>query len=154
MNKLKKSYLKSIIFFEVKFMLVAFLFSLIYELAHSPLYIFVDAPTISRKLYYIVHCSFRDLAPFLIGYHITALVLKKWLWLYEKFTWRNVALFTFFAFVYTVLAELYHVHVLGSWEFKDAMPMVSLLGIGLTPFVQNLILPPIVAKVLLYYERK
>ncbi len=149
-----KSDLKSIIDFEIKFMLAAFLFSLAYELAHSPLYIFVDAPTISRKLYYIVHCSFRDLAPFLIGYHITALVLKKWLWLYEKFSWRNVALYTFSAFVYTVLAELYHVHVLGSWEFKDVMPMVPLLGMGLTPFVQNLILPPLVAKILVSFKQK
>jgi len=95
-----------------------------------------------------------DLAPFLIDYHLTAIILKKWLWLYEKFSWRNVAMFTFFAFVYTVLAELYHVHVLGSWDFKDAMPMVPLLGIGLTPLVQNLILPPIVVKVLVFREKK
>jgi len=51
--------LKTLTLFELKFMLTAFVFSLLYELAHSPLYIFVDAPTVWRKLYYIVHCSFR-----------------------------------------------------------------------------------------------
>ena len=154
MNKMTKSRLKSIFIFEIKFLIASFLFSLLYELAHSPLYIFIDAPTLERKISFILHCAFGDVGFFISGYHLTALILKNWLLLYEKFSWRNVLLFTFFSFSHTVIAELYHVHILGSWEYNDAMPIVPLLGIALTPFVQNLILPPLVGKVLVYLERK
>jgi hypothetical protein len=143
----KNSFIKRLIIFELRFMLVAFLLSLIYELAHSPLYLFVDATTVWIKLYYIIHCSFRDLAPFLLGYHIVAIIVKKWLWLYEDYSFRNVALYTFFAFCYTIFSELYHVHILKSWAFKASMPLVPILKIGITPFLQNLILPPIVVKI-------
>ena len=129
-------------------MMIAFLVSLIYELAHSPLYIFVDAPTLWRKLHFIVHCSFGDLTPFLIGYHLVAIIQKKWLWIIERYRLRNIVLFTFFAFSYTILSELYHVHILKSWAFKESMPMIPLLEIGLTPFLQNLILAPVVAALL------
>jgi hypothetical protein len=142
------SLLKRVVRFEIRFMLVAFGLSLAYELAHSPLYVFVDAASTGRKLYYIVHCSFRDLIPFLLGYHLVALIVRKWFWLIKDYQLRNITLFTFFAFCYTILSELYHVHILKSWAFKEAMPMVPLLKIGLTPFLQSLILTPLVAKAL------
>lgn len=151
---MNKSKLKQIILFEAKFILLVFLLSLIYELGHSPLYNFVDAPTLGQKLYYIVHCSFRDLAPFLIGYHLVALLLKNWLWIYSRTDWKRIGLFTFFAFIYTVASELYHVHVLKSWSFKASMPIVPVLEIGLTPFLQNLILAPIGVMILRYFENR
>ena len=149
-----RSLVRCLAIFEIRFMLIAFLLSLVYELAHSPLYIFTDADTTWTKLYFIVHCSFRDLAPFLLGYHLVAVIEKKWLWLIENYRLRNIALFTFFAFCYTILSELYHVHILKSWAFKDSMPMVPLLRIGLTPFLQSLILTPLAAKIIKYSYAK
>ncbi|NOZ61027.1 MAG: hypothetical protein GXO74_05055 [Calditrichaeota bacterium] len=151
MNKYK---VKHIVSFEAKFLLVAFVLSLIYELGHSPLYNFVDAPTLGRKLYYIFHCSLRDLAPFLFGYHLVALLLKNWLWIYGGTNWKKIGLFTFFAFIYTVASEMYHVHILKSWSFKESMPIVPILEIGLTPFLQNLILAPLSAVILNYFESR
>lgn len=117
-----KSFVRSVAIFEIKFVLIAFLLSLVYELAHSPLYIFVDAASTGRKLYFIVHCSFRDLTPFLLGYHLVAVMERKWLWIIESYRLRNIALFTLFAFGYTILSESYHVHILKSWGYKESMP--------------------------------
>ena len=60
---------------------------------------------------------------------------------------RSVLLYIFFEFCFTLLSELYHVHISKSRTFKEIMPMVSSLKIGIALFIQNLILPTCVAKV-------
>ena len=52
-------------------------------------------------------------------------------------------LFLSIGFGYTVLSEWYNTNVSKAWEYTSSMP--TLFGIGVTPLLQWLILPPIVA---------
>ena len=57
---------------------------------------------------------------------------------------RDVVAFTSIGFVITVLMEWLATGPLGRWTYADTMPVVPLLGIGLLPALQWLLLPPLV----------
>ena len=46
--------------------------------------------------------------------------------------------------VITVIFEWLATGALGRWSYADSMPLVPGIGIGLTPFLQWLLLPPII----------
>ena len=46
--------------------------------------------------------------------------------------------------VITVIFEWLATGALGRWNYADSMPLVPVVGIGLTPFLQWLLLPPII----------
>ena len=56
----------------------------------------------------------------------------------------QVALFVGVGLAVTVLLEVFATRVFDRWSYSDAMTVVPGTGIGLVPFVQWLLLPPVV----------
>lgn len=57
---------------------------------------------------------------------------------------RHVALFAMVGIVMTVDAEWVATELLGRWTYADRMPTLPLIGTGLLPLLQWMILPPLV----------
>lgn len=56
---------------------------------------------------------------------------------------RRTALFVAIGLVATVIAERLATGVLGRWQYAETMPLVPVLEVGLAPFAQWLLLPPL-----------
>lgn len=59
-------------------------------------------------------------------------------------TFRFVCLSVALGFAVSVAFEHLAIGVLQRWQYPDAMPMVPLLQIGATPFMQWVLSPPLV----------
>jgi len=133
---------ENIFAFEIKIAVAGYVLSALYELAHAPLFVFVDAPTVWHKIYYPLHCALGDLNPFMISYHVVAFWNRDLFWIKKRYFWAEIVVFTAIAVTYTVLAEIIYVQVKSAWSYKEIMPMVPVLGVGLTPFIQWMVVAP------------
>jgi len=134
---------RAVLLLEAKLILVVFLISLLYENAHLPLYANFGGSSLAYKLYAAAHCAFGDLTPFLIGYHLVALFFHSLSWPVSSRWKTGFAALLLFTLAYGATAEVIYVHLLKAWEYKPTMPIVPLLNIGLTPFIQWPIVAPI-----------
>jgi len=51
----------------------------------------------------------------------------------------------------TVISERVNVYVLNSWAYNEGMPLIPLLKVGLTPFLQWVFIPIIVIVLLRHH---
>lgn len=111
-----------------------------WEFLHSPLY---EDHTIGwfYVLWTRLHCTVGDVMILLFTFWLTSLLVGNRRWL-ERFQPFPVAVFTLSGMAYTTYSEWYNVYVAGHWSYTDSMP--ELLGIGVTPLLQWLILPPLI----------
>ena len=116
------------------------LFNGVWEFAQSPLY--TDH---TRGWWYVVwtrlHCTVGDIMILTISFWLTCILLRSRVWMLEKRS-PGVFFLVLFGLGYTVFSEWYNTSVSVTWEYTAAMPVV--LGIGLTPVLQWLIIPPLV----------
>lgn len=114
---------------------------LVWEIAHSPFYadFYVG---VWHLIWTRLHCTVGDVLIMLGAFWATSLLVRsrKWLPAYRPVP---VASYTLLSLGYTVFSEWRNVQVLRSWEYSGLMP--ELWGIGLTPVLQWLIVPPLVA---------
>jgi hypothetical protein len=113
---------------------------LAWEAAHLPLYTIWRTGTLGEKAFAIVHCTGGDL---LIALACLALALV----LVEEPAWparahRRVAGLTVgFGVTYTVFSEWLNIVVRQTWAYSDLMPVVPVIGTGLLPLLQWVIVP-------------
>jgi hypothetical protein len=62
-----------------------------------------------------------------------------------NFRFLQVVGFTLLGLGYTVASEWVNVDIRGSWGYAAAMPRVPWIGTGLAPFIQWVLLPPLIA---------
>ena len=80
----------------------------------------------------------------LLMYAVLAIVHQDPLWLTKKSTYAHPATWIMTLLLGVLLAvnvELWAVYVAGRWQYEDAMPLVPILHVGLTPILQMLIIP-------------
>jgi len=102
----------------------AFVFNFIWENFHSLLYVHYKGAPITDII--LLKAGLFD------AFFITALAFLVIVLNYPK-NW--MALSVLIAIVFAIFLELYALNS-GRWEYKDAMPVIPFLGIGLTPTVQ------------------
>lgn len=120
--------------------------NLLWEVAQLPLYtLWADGPS-GYVTYAVLHCTGGDVL--IAG---SALLAAMALAAPRDFPARGmvrVALVaTLLGLAYTVFSEWLNTIVRVSWTYALAMPIVPGLGVGLTPFLQWLLLPPLAAAV-------
>jgi hypothetical protein len=71
----------------------------------------------------------------------TALVALARLFRWRAFGWRMVFTAIVLGAAYTVFSERLNVEIWRSWSYTAAMPVLPLLGTGLTPLLQWLVVP-------------
>lgn len=124
---------------------VAFALNLVWENAHMPLYknFSGDSSPLARFLRSL-YDSFMDAVTILSLYAVLSVVLQL------KLTWPFHASFvqhTLLVFASGALATVIERRALktGRWQYTERMPIVPYLRVGLSPLVQLMILPSLVA---------
>lgn len=114
--------------------------SLVWEFAQMPLYTLWATGTGSEIIYAGLHCTVGDA---MIGGSalLAALMLSapaRW----PHAGWGRVLLVAVaFGLAYTVFSEWLNIEVRGTWGYSERMPVIPLLGTGLTPLLQWVTLP-------------
>lgn len=114
--------------------------NLVWELAQLPLYtIWTDASP-AYIAFAALHCTAGDLligAGSLLG---ALLIVGHPRWPAQRF-WP-VAIWTIAAgFAYTMFSEFYNTQVRASWSYRDFMPTLPWIGVGLSPLAQWIVVP-------------
>lgn len=112
-----------------------------WEVVQLPLYTLWHGGTWGEITFAIIHCTAGDL---LIGLAVAAISIGV-IWLAGGFPDARSRMFLFMflglGMSYTVFSEWLNVHVRESWAYTDQMPVVPILGTGLSPLLQWLVVP-------------
>ena len=118
---------------------LAFVLNLAWEIAHVRLYaIWMEADGI-RIAWSVFHCSLGDVVIALAMFALAAAVLRRAHWPASR-PWAGGAIVVIGAMAFTAWSEWFNVYRAGKWGYAAGMPL--LFGIGLSPLLQWLILPP------------
>jgi len=114
--------------------------NLLWESAHLPLYALWATGSWSDKVLAVLHCTGGDIliaaAALLAGLLLAG--SDRWPasgWL--RVMWLTVCI----GIGYTIFSEWLNLVVRRSWAYADSMPVVPLIGIGLTPLLQWIVVP-------------
>lgn len=113
---------------------------LLWEIAQFPLYTLWTEGTVGEIAFAVVHCTAGDVM-------IASLALLAALLLAGDRTWplHRYATVAGLALVlglgYTIFSEWLNTEIRGSWAYADAMPVLPLIGAGLTPLLQWIVIP-------------
>jgi hypothetical protein len=119
---------------------LAFVLNLAWEIAHARLYTLwaeADALTVAWSLF---HCTLGDVVIALGMFALAGTVLRRMDWPASR-PWAGGVMVVFGAVVFTAWSEWYNVYRAGSWGYTANMPLI--FGIGLSPLLQWLVLPPV-----------
>jgi hypothetical protein len=130
----------------VEFALITAPLSLIWEIAHLPLYtIWWDQP-LRDSLTAAVHCTFGDVAVAFVCFMIASVFIR-----FMNLTKTNLmfgGLVIALSVTATAILEVLSTQVLSRWSYAPAMPVLPLLGIGLSPLLQWIFVPTIALVIL------
>jgi hypothetical protein len=119
---------------------LAFVLNLTWEVAQLKLYTIwaaADNMTLARAVF---HCTLGDVAIALAMFALASVVLWRTDWPASR-PWMGGAIVTIGAMAFAAGSEWYNVYRVGNWGYTASMPMI--FGIGLSPLMQWLILPPV-----------
>lgn len=128
---------------EVNIVIFSFLLNFVWEIWQVPFFVGMSEATHWEAVKGCTRATAGDAAIMLVAFWGIAMANRSRAW-FLHFRWQEVAGFTSAGFVITVLIEWLATGPLGRWTYADTMPVVPLLGIGLLPALQWLLLPPLV----------
>jgi hypothetical protein len=127
---------------EIKLIALALPLELLWEIAQFPLYTVWHQNDWGYILYGLAHCTLGDLLILLILYELIALIQWDRYW-YRHSVLPGGALFIIAGIGYTIYSEITNVRLKGTWGYTELMPIVPLIEIGGMPFLQWLLIPPV-----------
>ncbi len=113
---------------------------LAWELLQLPLYTLWRTETAGRIAFAALHCWVGDLLIAAVCL-LAAILLAGRGWPGRHYV-RVAALSTILGIAYTVFSEWMNVELRGSWAYAPIMPVLPLLGTGLSPLLQWVVVPP------------
>jgi len=128
---------------EVKLVMLALPLELLWETAQFPLYDVWHQNDWGYILYGLAHCTLGDLLILLILYEVIALLNRNRAWYATNSILASGLLFTLLGAGYTIYSEIMNVRVKGTWGYTELMPIVPIVDIGGMPFLQWLLVPPV-----------
>ena len=99
-----------------------------------------DIDTIPQRILIIKPSSLGDVVIALAMFALAGIVLWRADWA-ASHPWTGGAIVVIGALAFTAWSEWYNVYRAGNWGYTASMPMI--FGIGLSPLLQWLILPPV-----------
>jgi hypothetical protein len=132
---------------ELNVAVFAFLLNYPWEFLQVPLYLGMAEASHWEAIKICTRATFGDVLIMLVSYWIVAAVARTRWWILSS----RVAQLVIFATVgvsITVIIEHFAVRSASEawgWRYAPAMPIVPLLGAGLTPVLQWIVLPPLAA---------
>ena len=114
--------------------------NLAWEVAQLPLYTLWTTSTWREIAFAVAHCTAGDMLIAAVSLLCALLVAGEVRWPAAGFA-RVAGVAVATGAGYTVFSEWLNTAVRGSWAYADAMPIVPLLGTGLAPLLQWIIVP-------------
>lgn len=114
--------------------------NLVWEFAHMPLYTLWETGRPREIAFAALHCTGGDIL-------IATSALLVALFLFGSSQWpeagfRRVGLVAILIGLgYTVFSEWFNIEIRQAWAYRDLMPVIPVLGVGLSPIAQWTILP-------------
>jgi hypothetical protein len=119
---------------------LAFVLNLTWEIAQVRLYtVWAEADRLSVA-WALLHCSLGDVVIALAMFALAGMVLWRADWPASR-PWTGGVIVVAGAMAFTAWSEWYNVYRAGNWGYTASMP--TIFGIGLSPLLQWLILPPV-----------
>ena len=119
---------------------LALVLNLAWEIAHVRLYTIWETADGTTVAWSLLHCTLGDAAIALTMYALAGVVLWRVDWPASR-PWTGGVIVVIGATAFTAWSEWYNVYRAGNWGYTASMPMI--FGIGLSPLLQWLILPPV-----------
>ncbi|NIR59495.1 MAG: hypothetical protein GWO02_08210, partial [Gammaproteobacteria bacterium] len=116
---------------------------LLWEIAQFPLYTVWHQNDWGYVLYGLAHCTLGDLLILLVCFEIVAAIRGSRRWIHARGIFPSGLLLTALGLGYTIYSEITHVWIEATWGYTEHMPIVPVLGIGGTPFLQWVLIPPV-----------
>ena len=129
---------------ELPLALAGFFLNFFWEMVQSPFYDDIYRKTYVEILVSRLHCTLGDVLILLSAYWIVAWLTRNRYWVMALHI-RNVLLFTFLGLGYTIVSEWVNVDIRSAWNYGATMPRVPWINTGLAPFIQWVLLPPLIA---------
>lgn len=127
---------------EVQLAMIGLPLSLLWEVAQFPLYTVWHQNDWGYILYGLAHCTLGDLLILLSIYELVALLNRNRRWVESNILFNGL-LFTLAGLGYTIYSEITNVRIKGTWGYTELMPIVPVVEIGGMPFMQWVLVPPI-----------
>ena len=113
--------------------------NVVWEILHLPLYTLWATGTATYLAFVVAHCTAGDLM-IATGTLFLAKAVAGRDW--PRRNYGRVAVITIlFGLAYTVFSEWLNVSFRGSWAYAAAMPVVPVVGTGLSPILQWIVVP-------------
>jgi hypothetical protein len=129
--------------FAFRFVPATLVSNLAWEIAQLPLYTIWTQATPGGLAYAVLHCLAGDVLIACAALLLVLCVVPSRD--FPKLGLARVAVATtILASSYSVLSEWLNTGVREAWTYTAAMPRVPLLGTGLSPFLQWIVLPPVI----------
>ncbi|MEP7181266.1 MAG: hypothetical protein ABI886_03650 [Betaproteobacteria bacterium] len=119
---------------------LAFVLNLTWEIAHVRLYTIWATADGMGVAWALLHCSLGDVVIALAMFALAGVMLGRADWPASR-PWAGGAIVVIGAVVFTAWSEWFNVYRAGGWGYTASMPMI--FGVGVTPLLQWLILPPV-----------
>lgn len=123
-----------------RFFLASALGNLAWEFAQLPLYTIWYEGSAREIVFAAVHCTGGDIL--IAGASLLAalMILGNGCWPHARFH-RVAAVTIAGGLAYTIFSEWLNTEIRGSWAYSQWMPTLPLIGAGLSPFAQWIVLP-------------
>lgn len=123
-----------------RYVIASALGNLVWEFAQLPLYTIWHEGSAQEIVFAAVHCTGGDVLIAITSLLAGLLLAGKEGWPHARFT--AVALIAILGgLAYTVFSEWLNTEIRGSWAYTEWMPRLPLIGAGLSPFAQWLVVP-------------
>ncbi|MFQ5757855.1 MAG: hypothetical protein ACE5H7_17410 [Acidiferrobacterales bacterium] len=114
--------------------------SLAWEILQLPFYTIWREGSASEIAFAVAHCTIGDLLIALSALVVALILARDAIW--PKGSYARVAMMTvIFGVLYTVFSEWVNVELRQGWAYSDLMPVIPIIGTGLSPVAQWLVIP-------------
>lgn len=113
--------------------------NLLWEGAQLPFYSFSPTTGPLEMAWDVIHCTAGDVGIAFGSFVAAALATRDPEWPVRR-PWFGLAVALVVGLVWTVASEWQNVYVRGAWAYAPSMP--TILGVGLLPLLQWVLLPP------------
>jgi hypothetical protein len=125
-----------------RYLAFALLANLAWEFAHLPLYTIWKTASPVELASAAAHCTLGDMIIAAMALVLGVLLVGDSRWPQARYL-EVAAVTTGAGVVYTIFSEWLNLVVQANWAYAPEMPVIPLLGIGLSPLLQWLLIPPL-----------
>ena len=124
--------------------ITSFLLNFAWEFLQSPLYDCFNDSLADNYSHYLLAIIWDSIYTILI-YGIIAIINKDLGWIQNSLNRKNIAITVILWIILAIFIEYKWVYILWKWNYSNLMPMI--LGIGIMPLLQMMILPVLSFKI-------